>query len=167
MANNCQNLKSIVCDFIINDHNSDIKQLLTQLKAFRALKRLNFGLFFDDNEEEDDEDVDIDVNHFFSLELFKGFSNITHFSFGSESPEFLKESILNDIDINLPKLQYLEIKDQFDTTPEEVTQMADILSRLSRLQTIQLCFKSLGMDVKPIKEQITEKCRKIKLRIFH
>ena len=73
----------------------------------------------------------------------------------------LKESILKDIDIHLPKLQYLEIAYMFDTTPEGVTQMADILSRLSRLQTIQLEFKS-GVDFKIIEEQITKKCRKIR-----
>ena len=169
MANNCQNLKSIECGFVINDGNPDIRQLLSYLKVFPALKRLSLGLYFFFNDDEEEEDADLDVNHFFSLELFKGFSNITHFSLCSESPEFLKESTLKDIDINLPKLQYLQIKDRFDTTPEGVTQMADILSRLSRLQTIELSFKS-GVEVKPIKQQITEKCkkiRKIELNRFH
>ena len=69
--------------------------------------------------------------------------------------------ILKDIDINLPKLQYLEIKDKFNTNPKGVTQMADILSRLSRLETLKLNFKS-GVDYKRIEEQITKKCRKIK-----
>ena len=55
----------------------------------------------------------------------------------------------------------MEIKNKFDTTPEGVTQMADILSRLSSLETLKLKFKS-GVDFKPIEEQITEKCRKFK-----
>ena len=50
---------------------------------------------------------------------------------------------------------------KFDTTPEGITQMADILSRLSRLETLKLKFKK-GIDFKPIEEQITEKCKKIK-----
>ena len=71
----------------------------------------------------------------------------------------LKESIVKDTDINLPKLQYLEIKNTFDITPEGVQQMADILSRLSRLETLKLKFKS-GVDFNAIEEQITKKCRK-------
>ena len=73
----------------------------------------------------------------------------------------LKESIVKEIDIHLPKLQYLEIKGLFVKPPEGVTQMADTLSRLSRLETIQLNFIK-GIDFKPIKEKIREKCRKIK-----
>ena len=47
------------------------------------------------------------------------------------------------IDINLPNLQYLEIKDIFDTTPEGVTKMADILSRLSISPDIQLVLRNI------------------------
>ena len=103
---------------------------------------------------------DIVVNQF-SFELFKGFSNITHLNLLFEWTDYFKESILKEIDINLPKLQYLEIYDIFDTTPKGVTQMADILSRLSRLETLKLWFKS-GVDFRPIEEHITKKCRKIK-----
>ena len=156
MANNCKNLKSIVCDFDIDCQNPDIRQFFLKLKAF-PLKRLNLRFFFFNNEVEDN----IDVNQLFSFELFKGFSNITHLSLYFNLRQTLKESILKEIDINLPKLQYLEISDRFDTTPEGVTQMADILSRLSRLETIELEVKS-GVDLRPIEDQITEKCRKIK-----
>ena len=159
MANNCKNLKSIECGFDINDKNSDVKELLSQLKTF-PLKRLNLRFGLVDNEENF---VDIDVNQLFSLELLKGFSNITHLSlrFGFYSGPTLKESILKEIDINLPKLQYLEIYNTFEITAEEVKQMAEILSRLSRLETLKLRFKT-GVDFKPIEEKITEKCRKIR-----
>ena len=156
MANNCRNLKSFICRLTINRKNSNIKQFLSQMTTFPALKRLNLELLFVDNEGNDN----IDVNQLFSFELFKGFENITHLSLTFDWSQTLKDSILKEIDINLPKLQYLEIKHRFDTTPEGVTQMADILSRLSRLQRIQLEFKS-GIDFKPIEEQITKKCRKI------
>ena len=152
MANNSQNLKTIECLFVMNDNISDIRQLFSDLKAF-PLKRLNFRFFSDGNEE--------DVNQLFSFELFKGFQNITHLTLYFNLSQTLKESILKEIDINLPKLQYLEISNIFDTTAEGVQQMADILSRLSRLQTLKLKFKS-GVDFQPIEEQITKKCRKIK-----
>ena len=155
MAKHCRNLKSLNCSF---NQNSDLIQFLTQLKAFSALKRL--WLDFVVNEGENI----INFNEFFSFELFKGFENITHLSLGFNS-HYLKESIIKEIDINLPKLQFLEILYPFDTTPEGVTQMADILSRLSRLETLKLFFKS-GVDFKPIEEQITEKCRKIKDILF-
>ena len=156
MANSCRNLKSIEFGYVISDQNSNITQLLVQLKAF-PLKRLNLELTFKDN---------IDVNQLFSFELFKDFSNITHLSICFDWRQTLKESILREIDINLPNLQYLEIKFPFDTTPEGVQQMAETLSRLSRLQTIKLKFKS-GVDFKPIKEQITNHCRKIKqIKLF-
>ena len=199
MANNCKMLKSIDCLFNISEENSDIRQLLSKLKAFPALKRLNLRLttnslwirrvllkqsVFPNDESSDtssSEDYvtfssdssedrmstgqDMNIDQYFSLfsfKLFKGFSNITHLKlcFGWKRLT-LKESKLKDIDINLPNLRYLEIKYPFDTTPLGMTQMADILSRLSRLETLKLKFKS-GVDLKPIEEQITEKCRKIK-----
>ena len=127
----------------------------SQLKAFSALKRLNLWLYLEYNEVEDNFD-----DQLFSFDSFKGFSNITHLSLHFDY-RLLKESILKDICINLPNLQYLEIKNQLVITPEGVTQMADILSRLSRLETLKLNFIS-GVDFKPIGEQITEKCRKIR-----
>ena len=105
MSKNCQNLKSIVCRFNRNQ-NSDIKELLSQLKEFPALKRLNLWYFFSKFHNEVS-DEDIDVNQLFSFELFKGFENITHLTLRLD--QTLKESTLKEIDINLPKLQYLRI----------------------------------------------------------
>ena len=156
MTNNCRNLKSIECNFDINK-NSDIRQLLSQFKAFPALKRLNLRLDFIDNEGEDN----IDFSKLFSFELFKDFSNITHLSLYIDWSLTLKESILKDIDIYLPKLQYLEFDYPFDISPKGVTQMADILSRLSRLQKIRFIF-FFGVNYKPFEEQITKNCRKIR-----
>ena len=151
MSNICQNLMSIECCFVINN-NFDLSQLFSQLKAFPALKRLNLRLRSANN---------VNVYQLFSFELFKGFSNITHLSLCFNWRKILKESILKEIDIHLPKLQYLQIEYRFNSTPEEVTQMADILSRLSRLETLKMKFKS-GVDFKPIEEEITKKCRKIR-----
>ena len=157
MANNCLNLKSIVCRFNVNQ-NSDIRQFFSQLKAFPALKRLNLRFFFINNEGTFNS---IDVNQLFSFELFKGFSNITHLTLCFGLRHTLKKSILKDIDINLPKIQCLNILDIFDTNPEEVKLVADILSSFSRLESIKLKFRP-AVDFKPIEGQITKKCRKIR-----
>ena len=162
MANNCQNLKRIAIRFIISDNNSDMSELLSQLKSFPALKRMCLCLNCHQMEIRDN----IDVDQWFSFELFKGFSNITHLTIILETvnchrKQSLKDSTLKDLDINLPKLQNLKVTTKFDTTPEGVTQMADILSRLSRLQTLILKFRK-GIDFKPIEEQIIKKCRKIR-----
>ena len=162
MANNCRNLKSIECGFIISHQISDIRQSLSKLNAFPSLRRLN--LWFHIDYEDGD---NIDVNQLFSFELFKGFENITHLSLRFVWKKSLKVSILNEIDNNLPNLQYLYIRSEysnqnyFETTADEATQMADILSRLSRLETLKLSFE-YGFDYKPFKDIIIEKCRKIR-----
>ena len=154
---NCfKKLKTLSIDCI----NSDINEFVPKLKAFPALKRFELWSYFP---------------KIFSFEAFKGISNITHlsFRFGFSGKQTLKESTLKEIDINLPKLQYLEIQYPFKTTPEGVTQMVDFLSRLLRLETLKLnfnlskymrfCLKS-GVEYKPLKiqDQFTEKCRQIK-----
>ena len=130
----------------------DFSSILSGLKAFPALKTLKLETYLNQC---------VDCNQIFSFELFKGLSNITHLSLSFKWEDYLKHPILKGIDINLPNLQYLEIIDIFHTSPKGVTQMADILSRLSRLETLKLNFKS-GVDFKSIKEQISKKCRKIK-----
>ena len=160
MANKSQTLKSIEFGFCFNDQNSDIRQLLSQLKAFPALKRLSLWLVWLNDEDEDN----IDINETFSFELFKGLSNITHLSLRFACDQHLYESIVKDIDIYLPKLQYLQLREDhplFETSSEGVTQMADILSRLSRLESLKMNFKS-RVNLKKIKKEITKKCRIIK-----
>ena len=146
MANKCQKLKSIECSFNIN---SDLKQLLSPFEAYPALKRLNLKL----------------CGNFeiFSFEAFKGLSNITHLTlnFHSYSIESTRANILTDIDIHLPELQYFEMKNKIDATQEEFTQMADILSRLSRLQTLELMLKKT-VNYEEFEVKIREKCREIR-----
>ena len=156
---NCfQKLKSLSIAF----SETDLKEFLPELKAFPALKTLK--LWTDINEWVYFDQV-INFSKLFSFEAFKGLSNITHLTLHLNLRKYfnetLNEDIIKEIDIYLPNLQYLEIKDVFHTTPEGVTQMADILSRLSRLETLKLKFKP-GVDFKQIEEQITEKCRKLR-----
>ena len=154
MANKCQKLKSIECRFNIND-NSDIKQLLSPFQEFPALKKLSLTFNCQDLE-------DFDINEFISFEAFKGLSNITHLTLRLEDhwdENYIEANTLTNIDIHLPKLQYLEFG-KINTYSKEVTQMADILSRLSRLQTLKLEF-ILHMYSDEFKVKIREKCRKI------
>ena len=119
--------------------------MLFHLKIISGAQEIDFisaDFEFADNHFENN----FDFNQIFSFELFKDFSKYNSFD-SLVSPRIkpksntlgvsLKESILKEIDINLPKLQDLKIINQFDTTPEGVTQMADILSRLSRLEILE------------------------------
>ena len=128
MANKCQNLKKLECN-LQDTQNSDLKQILSSIKAFPALKRFNLKMFA----------FDVNFCHhllckdMFSFEAFKGLSNITHLTLYCDFLLF-KEKSLKDIDIILPNLQYLVIDNRLNLNREEVTQMADILSRLSKLK---------------------------------
>ena len=155
MANKCQKLKSF--DFkLIMSKKSDVRQILYSIKAFPALKRLDlrlyadfYGFIFDHT-----------FKDIFSFEAFKGLSNITHLTLDFDSV-ILKQSILKDIDINLPNLQYLVIGNIFTLNLKEITEMADILSRLSRLQTLKLRVMSRYGNNK-IRVIFHENCKKLR-----
>ena len=155
MANKCQKLKSIECDFDISSDNSNLRQILSTFEAFPELQRLKLYLNYNSN---------FDLNELFSFEAFKGLLNITHLTLhldvNSDEIE-VGANILTDIDIYLPKLQYLVINGEIAALDEEVPQMADILSRLSRLQTLKLVFYECT-DFDEIEVKIREKCRKIR-----
>ena len=150
MINKCQKLKSIEFGFEIDSEISDIRPLITVFVAFRQLKRLSLNFIIH---------KDFDINELFSFEAFKGLSNITHLTL--DFADYLSLNFFKDIDIFLPKLQCLYFEDVINATPEEVTQIADILSRLSRLQTLKLLINK-KVDYKEIEVKIREKCRKIR-----
>ena len=125
MEKNCRKLKSFEFGFEMKFDNSELRQFLSVFVAFRELRRLNLYILYT-----------FDINQLFPFEALKGNSNITHLTLDID--DYLNWNILKEIDINLLNLQYLEIGSIFDATPKEVTQMADILSRLSRLQTLKL-----------------------------
>ena len=152
IAIKCPKLKKIICDSTIVLKNiSEVKQLFHRLKAFPSLTRLDIVL---------NTKINLDMNKWFSFELFKEMPKITHLFLDFHGKQ-LNESILKEIDIYLPKLQYIFICDPFITDTKGVKQMAEILSRLSNLQTIILWFKP-GVDYQPIGDMILEKCLKIK-----
>ena len=152
LAKRCPKLKSLEFDFKIEVKiKLDLKQKLSPLKAFPSLKRLDINLPVLSNESKTEE---------FSFEVFDGLSNITHLSLKFNGKE-INASILKDIDIYLPKLQYLEIKSCFKAYNSEAQQMADSLSRISSLQTIDLWIKS-DLIYETIKTKLIEKCPKIR-----
>ena len=154
IAIKCPKLKRIALDSIIILKNiSEVKQLLQLLKAFPALKRLDIGLRIET-------DVCLDINQWFSFELFKELPKITHLDLNFYNQPLNGEK-KKDIDIYLPKLQFLSIYSRLKLDMKGMTQMADNLSRLSSLQSIRLWFEHT-VDYQPIEDMIIEKCLKIK-----
>ena len=153
MTNKCQKLKRIECSFEVTSENSSITQLFSAFAAFPALKRLSLRFYRS-------YDMDSDINEVFPFEAFKSLSNITHLTL--QFSHYFTFKFFKDIDIHLPKLQYLVFKGEITATSEELTQMADILSRLSRLRAISLVFTE-ELNYEEIELKIIEKCRKIKV----
>ena len=97
IAIKCPKLKRIVfpSNFILKNIE-EVQQLFQILKAFPSLKRFNTVLT---------EETDLQNNEWFSFELFRDLPKITHLSLNLKG-KTLNESVLKDIEINLPKLQW-------------------------------------------------------------
>ena len=149
-------LKSFEIESVLMKDFPDLRQQLSPLKAFPDLKRLNLWLNL---QHEIDQDM-------FSLKAFEELSYITHLRLRFDV-KLLNEKILTNIDIYLPKLQYLFIRRKISTDEEGVTQMAESLSRLSSLHTIDL-WLTYGHISELMNAKIIEKCRKIKtIRLYN
>ena len=151
MLKKCRKLKRIKCEFKIISNKSDIRQLLSPFEALPTLKRLYLSI-----------QGRFHVLHdkkIFSFEAIKGLSNITHLTLEFDFV-ILKEMSLKDIDNNLPNLQYLVIDNYFSLNQKEVTQLADILSRLSKLKTLKLRIDS-ELNENEIEVIFREKCQKL------
>ena len=129
MAKNCRKLKGFEFGFEMKFDNSELRQFLSVFVAFPELRRLNLYI-------KRCRSMNFDINQLFPFEALKENSNITHLILDID--DYINLNFLKHIDIYLLKLQYLEIISIFDTTPEGVTQITDILSRISRLQTLKL-----------------------------
>ena len=102
------------------------------------------------------------VFNFHPIQDLKGLEGLTHLSLGiiqypNFTHQYFKETILTDIDINLPKLKYLKIDCPFNAS--EWT--AQLLTRLSNLQTIELKIENNSM-IDIIKRQLIQNCKKFK-----
>ena len=131
IAINCKQIKSLKLNIGVDESLLINDSILSILKQYKRLKRLNLQLYHKHSEEP-----------FFSiypLKDFKGFEGLTHLSIAYPlSTKTFYETILTDIDINFPKLQYFKICCPFRAgkwTPQ-------VLSQLSDLQTIELAIKN-------------------------
>ena len=147
LAKKFPKLKSIEICTDFSGNSSDLRKQLSPLKSFPDLKRLELWLYFQD------------INEHFSFESFEELSNITHLELWFDVRQHWR--ILSDIKNYLPKLQYLSIRRQIITDVERVTQIAESLSKLSSLHTIDLWLKYPHIS-ELMKAKIAEKCRKIR-----
>ena len=137
---NCKQLKSL--KFRLN--YKEILRFKEELfSLFKRLKRLE--LFF--------------TYHFQSFQLFKGLKKVyglTHLTLYVCSDSF-DDTLLTDIDINLPKLKSLKIRSPLIAS--EWT--AQILTRLTNLEKVQLNIvnKEIGPE---IERQLIQNCKKFK-----
>ena len=135
---------------IILENTSQFEELMSSLKAFPYLKRLDIRLGFDSG---------LEFDKMFSLKNFP--QQLTHLSLRFDFEHTLNESHFKDLDIYLRKLQFLRYRSKVSTHKKGVRKIGYILSRLSRLETINLWF-DLKVDCQPIREKIIQKCRKIR-----
>ena len=144
---NCSNMRSLKIDRIYTEF-SETESIFKELKNFKRLQRLTIN----------------DIWYHSGIELilnncFKQMENITHLRLGFyNSNDFLiKETLLSDLNQYLPKLQTLVIKNKIELS----IGMADILSRLSYLESIELNVTD-QLTASTIETKIMEKCKRIK-----
>ena len=145
-------LKSIEFELVFDNDSqySKLRQHLSPLKAFPELKRLDLELIFLNPQNVSE----------FSLKAFEDIPNITHLSIEFNDRQ-MNAKILTNIDKYLPKLQYLLIKSVIITDEEGVTQMAESLSKLSSLHTIDLWLEERHISAL-MEAKVREMCRKIR-----
>ena len=168
IAINCKQIKSLKLRLKNTESLRINDSMLSILKQFKRLKRLYLKLHFED---EDESDI-----HFHPFQDLKGLQGLTHLtirvmvyrnhpngrSLSSRNQNF-NEKILTDIDINLPKLQYLNIEFRFNAN--EWT--AQVLSRLISLQTIYVYIRNVEI-VPQIERQLFLNCKHFnRFRNFH
>ena len=151
IASNCGQLKSFGCNWIIDKNNYLIvSQILSPLRDFKRLKRLELRLRYDRS-------LNLTNVEMFSFKAFEGFPNITHLTLFVPYISSVNEMFLTDICINLPELQFLNISKRLEAS--KLT--ANILSRLSRLEVLQL--RITDPSVRDfIKSELSKNCKKFK-----
>ena len=149
IAINCKQIKSLKLLLRINENMRINKELLSILKQFKRLKRLDLHLFNFKNE------FYKTVEDFHPFKDLKGLEGLTHFSFDWLDPKnLIEETFLTDIDINFPKLKTLKFNNPF--VASEWT--AQVLSRLSCLERIYLFIRNLEIETQ-IERQLIKNCK--------
>ena len=124
---------------------------MSSLKAFPHLKRLDISLDFWSYSE---------FEKIFSIKYFP--QQLTHLRLYFRFYPFSHFKPFKDIDIYLPKLQYLVIQNE-ERTGIKSAKVVENLSRLPRLVTINLrSMERYGMLIPEYYDKFTEKCPKIK-----
>ena len=148
IANNCKQLKSLKVSLNHSTLNQSLRLNDERLSTLRGLKRLEV-LSIDLSGPRNDIIEDISTYH-----------ELTHLTVHSLY-EF-QESILTDIDINFPKLKSLTI----DCPMIASEWTAQVLSRLSSLETIELRIENEGIRSQ-IERQLIKNCKHFKsFKIF-
>ena len=146
IAINCKQIKSLRIELNINKESLEIKDELFSI--FKGLKRLDLSVIHRNMTEQP----------FRQIQDLKHLKGLTHFSLRLYPyHKTFDETLLSDIDINLPKLRSLKIWSRF--TASEWT--VEVLSKLTNLETIAL--RISNSEIKPqIEKQLILNCRKFK-----
>ena len=145
LSSKCLKLKRLSVNYF--DDSALIPSFMTEVKKFKTLERLWFGLRLEDYD---------DLQTF--EEYFKGLQSLTHLAIYLLNIKHIKKDLLKDIDKSLPKLRVLRIRKASNEVSEET---ADSLARLSKLEYIRLDVNNESIrDL--IVNKVTKNCRKIK-----
>ena len=140
LSTKCLKLKSLSIESI-EEFSALSSSFMTEFKRFKRLERLEFEFILESYE------------HFKPFnEYFEGMESLTHLSVGLNVENRIEKDLLKDIDICFPKLRVLSIKRPLIGVSE---QTIDSLSRLSRLQSLELT-----VNKKSIRDSIANKVKK-------
>ena len=159
IANECIQLKSLKINQKLNLNDiKDNDQFLSTLKHFKRLKRLDITVEIEEVLSK------YTCTDMFTFEALEGFDELTHLNIKIRSPEWyipieFPETFLEGIDTYLPKLQSLTYSG-IELSLSRAS--ADILCRLSRLETIDLQIINKQKIPDYIESKLIEKCPKIK-----
>ena len=146
IAINCKQIKSL--NICLKQYES-LRLNDGILKQFKQLKRLKIKFWEIPNNP---------LNEFRPSQDLNGLQGLTHLNISvNDWPQNFNESILLDIDINLPKLQSFTINSKFIAS--EWTAL--VLSRLSNVETIGLRIRNHEI-IPEIERQLIQNCKHFK-----
>ena len=147
IAINCQNLKSLTFGRIDTEF-SETESIFNELKNFKRLQRLSI------NNIKYDSGIELILNN-----CLKQMKDLTHFklTFYKTTDFQIEETLLSDLNQYIPKLRNLVLRNKMQVS----IGMADILSRLSYLESIEMNVTD-QLTASIIETKIMEKCKRIK-----
>ena len=146
LSTKCLKIKSLSIESF-DASSALISSFVTQVKRFKRLERLGFHLFIQTYE---------DFQPF--NEYLKGMESLTHLSVDLVFGKHIENDLLKDIDICLPKLRVLCLRN-FSLKVSEQT--IDSLGRLSTLQSLELNVNNIFIR-ESIVNKVEKNCKNIK-----